>query len=247
MIRIYGYLRSQITEVMKLFGISICSVLLSTLLACQAWSTQTPTVINDALPTKLSVSTLTPSPKPTNTFTVPTATYKIMTPVITATPFSETIEIEDDIERLVRRLYTWWSPCIGYNYAKESSEMPSWELEFIDVDIQPDPQLYWVGEVADNLDGSRQAFVACSPDLCQPKIYVADNETEKVYEINWGARQPHRPISQVVWLNRSVLAFYQSVNPERAQISVVDFDEKEYLYGALIFPDYFCSTSTPTP
>ena len=68
----------------------------------------------------------------------------------------------------------------------QSFEPPPPPPRFIEVNILPDQNSYWVSEIADNIDKSRQAFVACKPEFCQEKLYVKDNETERVYEIDWG-------------------------------------------------------------
>jgi hypothetical protein len=137
-------------------------------------------------------------------------------------------------------------PCNGMNYVNSSSMQSSTELEFIEVDIQPDPKVYWVSEIADNIDKSRQAFVACDPDFCQDKIYGKDEETEKVYKIDWEWRLSYRPIQWITWINNDTLAFFQSSNPDQGSIIVVNVDKREYLYAGIVFPDYFCTTSTPT-
>lgn len=153
------------------------------------------------------------------------------------------------MKRLVKQFYTWWSPCIGYNFATSSSEMsPPRNIEFIEVNIQSDPYMQFILEIADNHDKSYQAFTACeNMENCHPKIFVKDIAREKIYEVNWEARIPWRPIDSVIWFSDDVFGFYQSVNPERAQVIVIDFEKRSYVFDALIFPDYFCSTSTPTP
>jgi len=222
------------------------SVLPLALVACQPLSTPTPVFFSESLPVETPISP--PSTVSANTSVGPTATAILITPEVTATPIYEFIGSKDDLERLVRNLYTWWSPCIGQNFAEISPETPlSYSIEFVEVAVQPNPQEYWISEIADNIDKSLQAFVACDPEFCQDKIYVLDIETKKVYEIKWETQFPWRPIESVIWINENILAFYQSINPQRAQIVVVDIDERKYLYHAFVFPDYFCSTITPTP
>ena len=121
------------------------------------------------------------------------------------------------------------------------------KLEFLDVDIQPDSNVYWISEIADNVDKSRQAFVACEPELCQDKIYVKDFESNNVFEINWEWRMPWRPIQWITWVNDDILVFFQSSNPWFGQIIAVDFIERNNLFAAVVYPDYYCSTPTPTP
>ena len=195
------------------------------------------------IPTETPILTSTPflfdTPTPTTT--------KLITPKITATPILANINTDDDLKRLVKQIYPF--PCIGYNYAKAplSDVNHASKLNFIEVDIHPDPKQYWVSEIADNIDGNRQAFVACKPEFCQEKIYVQDDKSQKVYEIDWEARMPWRPIQWVTWINNDTLAFLQSANPDHASIVVINFENKEVLYQAAIYPDYACTTPTIAP
>jgi hypothetical protein len=182
---------------------------------------------------------------PTTIVATPTATWW-MTPKVTATPIAAQLGTSDDLYHLLKKLYPE-CPCIGYNYANSSSPQAVSKVEFIEVDIQPDSKLHWISEIADNIEKSLQAFVACEPELCQDKIYIKDEKTQKVYEVNWEWRVPWRPIQWVTWINNDTLAFFQSSNPEQGQIIVINVDKREYLYAAIVFPDYFCTTPTPTP
>jgi hypothetical protein len=198
--------------------------------ACQS-SVQAPVPSSTPLPAETSTS----QPK------------AVITPKITATPIVAKINTDDDLEYLVEQLYS--IPCIGYNFAKapQSDLNHASTLNFIEVDIQPDHNRYWVSEIADSADGSRQAFVACEPEFCQDKLYVSDEKTEKVYEIDWEARMPWRPIQWVTWINNDTLAFLQSSNPDHALLFAFNFEKKEVLYEAVVFPDYYCATLTPIP
>ncbi|MBN1451066.1 MAG: hypothetical protein JW963_08640 [Anaerolineales bacterium] len=204
--------------------------------------------------TQVSISTdtfLTGTPFHTSTSLLsdtplPTATV-LITPKITATPILATINTDDDLIRLIEQIYLL--PCIGFNFAESPPPdvLHVSKLNFIEVDVQPDPNIYWISEIADNADGSRQAFVACEPEFCQDKLYIQDDKTEKVYEIDWESRMPWRPIQWVTWINNDILAFLQTSNPDHALLVAVNFDKREVLYEAVVFPDYYCATSTPTP
>jgi hypothetical protein len=155
------------------------------ILACKPIVAQSPVATQTFSLT--STPTPTPIPKSSNTLTAtPAATFYI-TPRVTATPVTETINTEDDLDKIVRRIYSWWSPCIGYNFAKESSEDSIFigELTFLEVSIEPHTDKYWVSEIADNFDKSRQAFVLCEQTFCQDKIYFKDNDTQKIYLTNF--------------------------------------------------------------
>lgn len=216
-----------------------CLIMISILSACQS------------LPI-ISTSRKTPSPTKKPLFTQPlalvppttTATWWV-TPKITATPVAAIVKTSDDLYNLLKKLYPMY-PCIGYNYANSSSPQAISNLEFIEVDVQPEPKSYWVSEVADNFEKSRQAFVACEPESCQDKIYVKFEQTEKVYEVDWEWRMPWRPIQLVIWINNDILEFFQSSNPEQGQIIVINVEKREYLYTAIVIPDNSCATPTPT-
>ena len=188
-----------------------------------------------------------PSSIPLSSETSASRAKVVITPKITATPIVAKISKDGDLEHLVEQLYPM--PCIGYNFAKAplSDVNHASTLNFIEVDIQPDSNKYWISEVADSADGSRQAFVACEPEFCQDKLYVSDHQTATVYEIDWEARMPWRPIQWVTWINNDIVAFLQSSNPDHALLLAINFDKREVLYEAVVFPDYYCATSSPTP
>ena len=143
------------------------------LTACQSSaqvliSTETPSI------TETLLFTTTPflSDTPTQTQTV------LIIPKITATPIIKSFNSDDDLKNLINQIYPF--PCIGYNYAKAplSDVNHASELTFIEVDVQPDPNKYWVSEIADNADGSRQAFVATIDS--QRKTTLINIETKEV-------------------------------------------------------------------
>ena len=216
-----------------------CLVFLIILGACQ--STASVLLSTETLlPIETATATLVPAVIDTPT---PTATVMI-TPMITATPIVARIDSIADLDHLIHEIYSY--PCIGFNFAEfPSADLQPSRLEFIDTNIQPDSKLYWVSEIADNVDHSRQAFVACDPTLCQDKIYVKVFNTTEEYEINWDARLPWRPIQDVTWINNNILAFFQSANPDHGLIVAVDVDRRKILYEAVVFPDYYCTPFTP--
>jgi len=189
-------------------------------------------------------STFTMTLLPTSTPTQMPAV--LITPIITATPFNAIINADADVDQLIGKIFP--GLCIGFNFAEfPSVDLQPSKLEFIEADVQPDPKLYWVSEIADSADKSRQAFVACKPEFCQDKIYVKNANTGKVFEINWDARMPWRPIQWITWINSDILTFFQSSNPDHGLIIAVNVDKREVLYESVVFPDYVCSTSTLTP
>jgi hypothetical protein len=181
----------------------------------------------------------------------PSATYRIpvTTPEITATPIFAKVSTDKDLEFIIeKQIYPY--PCFGYNFTKSplTDINHASKLNFIEVDFQPDSKKYIVEEIANNANGNRKAWVACdNADNCKDKIYVQDNKSKKVYEIDWEDSMPWRPIQWITWINSDILTFLQSANPDQALVMAINFDERKVLYEAIIFPDYACITPTPTP
>jgi len=168
---------------MKSITMAVCFGLVVILAACQSSSIGTPISIGAlALTSTPPVATDTP---------VPTATVWV-TPRITATPFYG-FAMAEEIEALLSSL------CTGQNEVNSSEGWDSSNLEFVEVDMQPDPERYWISEIANNLDNSYQAFVACNPDMCKNQIYIKDNNTSKVYEVDWELETFSHPIKNIMW------------------------------------------------
>jgi hypothetical protein len=235
---------NQVIEVIRMervksIVVAACLVMIIILAACQS-VTPAPVPIENPSPTTMPAltSTLLPSITPS-----PTATWW-MTPEITATPLNATIHTNKEMVSVIKSLHP--DECIGPNDLKLTSgdvPVPS-PVKLIEVDQLPDPNIYYVEEIAVNIDSSRQAVVACMPDKCVDNVYVKDNKTDKVYEIDWG-RMPWRPIQRLIWINEDILMFGQSSNPHYGAIIAINFAKKEYQYFGMASDG--CSQSTPTP
>ena len=183
------------------------------------------------------------TPSPTKMVTPTARTWP--TPKVTATALTATINTDGELESLIEQIYPF---CIGQlNDANSSALYAPSHLQFIKSEILLDPEKIWISEVADNLDDTLQAFVACEVELCHPQIYVRKSATGEVYEIDWEFRMPWRPINQIIWINNDLLAFYQSANPYAGTIKVISFSKKEYLFSAMVFPDEYCLMPTAYP
>ena len=213
---------------MKNTVIAVCLGMVVILAACQSSSTGTPV---STLPSTANLASSTP---------FPTATEWV-TPQITATPFYGYGDGVRDAE-----LWASYHFCVGQNEVGSSGDWDSSLLKFIEVNIQPDPNKLWVSEIADNLDNSFRAFVACEPDLCNNQIYVKDNKTGKVYDIDWKLKSTWRSIQQVQWVNYSTFVFYQALDLAHGQVVAINFDTKEYIYSAVAYPKSNCPIATPT-
>jgi len=176
---------------------------------------------------------------------MPTVTWWV-TPQITATPISVTLNENIKIDDVIKQLHP--GICTSFNLAIETPQPvdvpPPYTLKFIEVNEQPNPNLYYYEEIADNIDKSRQAFIACKPESCQDKVYVKENKTGKVYEIDFGA-MTWRPIQWLTWINNDTLVFAQSSNPHYGLIVAVNLDKKEYQYYGMATDECLQNTITP--
>lgn len=182
-------------------------------------------------------SLLPSTPSPTSTMWT--------TPQVTATPiylsFSDT---GDKLESMIGRMY--YELCIGQNEVGSSDDWNSSSLKFIETDIQPDLNKYWVSEIANNLDNSLEAFVACEPNSCSNQIYIKNNKTGEVFEVDWKLKDSWLPIQKVIWINYDTFMFFQSLDSTHGQIVAINFDKKEYRYSATAYPKSNCPIATPT-
>ena len=223
---------------MKNSEIMVCFFITLLLVACQTLKSMPITSTQNPLPTRSNPSsTLSPASPSSPSATFPSPR---ITPKITATPIVATIRTDNDLESLIEKIYP--SSCIGLNFAKASqSDMPhASKLDFIEiVNVQPTP--YWVSEIAYNPDGSRKAWVACdNPNGCMERLYVQDVKSKKIYEINW--EWQFADTYDVIWINSDMLVFIN-----RNIIMAINFEQRKVVYEAVIFPYYYCATTTPTP
>jgi hypothetical protein len=171
---------------------------------------------------------------------------------ITATPINVDTKSKDALNRLFARLYST-TACQEDLLAGPLAPLPAQTFvsptpEFIEVHPQSDPYLYmhYFSEIADNVDGRYQAFVACeNNEHCYPKIFMKDSAIGGVYEINWEGRESWRDIQAIIWISHDVVAFFQSNSPQVAQVLAVDVNKKVFIYYSLI--DYDCPLPTQTP
>lgn len=190
--------------------------------------------------------TVTPSQAFTPIPPTPTPTWW-MTPEITATPLDLVLDTNTNIRDVIMQLHP--DMMAGMNIAiltPPPRDVPPSPLEIIEVNDPPDPNSYYFEEIADNIDNSRRAFVACKPDKCVDNLYIRDNQTGRVYVIDFGA-MTWRPIIWLSWINKDTLIFGQSSSPHYARILAIDFPRKVYQYYGMACDQYQCPQSTPTP
>jgi hypothetical protein len=189
----------------------------------------------------IPTSTATVIPTQTYTAVAPTLTATWwMTPQITATPMNLATNTDDEVVGILQKIHPY--ECFGQNEIDPTSLS---SLKFNEINELPDSSVYYVEEIADNVNNSRKAIVACMPDKCVDYVYVKDNVTSKAYQIDWGGRMDWRPIQRLIWIDQDVLLFDQSANPHFGYILVIDVAQKEFKYFGMSSDQ--CLQSTPTP
>ena len=117
-------------------------------------------------PATLPVSTETATPSPTSTLISPSPTPTWwMTPAITATPLNLVLSEKGEIDELIEQLHP--GICTGNNLAiltPPPMDVPPTKLEITEVAIPPDQYSHYVSAIADNIDSSLQAYIACKPE-----------------------------------------------------------------------------------
>jgi hypothetical protein len=166
-----------------------------------------------------------------------------ITPIVTATPVLSAPETSE-VEGLMARMY--YEFCVGQNEVGLSTTWDSSNLRLVESGMQPDSSKYWISEIADNVENTREAFVACKPESCQNQIYIKDNRLNKVYEIDWSRKTLGLPIQKMLWINNDILTFVQTSDSTHRQIIMIDVLRQKYLFSAVIYPKSNCPIATPT-
>jgi hypothetical protein len=190
-------------------------------------------------PNETAISSQTPTsipPSATPTFWV--------TPAITATPLNMALSERGEIDSLIEQLHP--GICTGDNLALLTPPPidvpPPTKLEITQVDTPPDPSSHYVSEIADNIDSSLQAFIACEPEKCVDSVYVKNNEIGKVYRVYFGGLT-YRPLQWLTWVNKDTFIVAQSSNPHYGLFVAINFNKREYVYYGMARDCW----DTPTP
>lgn len=114
------------------------------------------------------------------------------------------------------------------------------KLSFTEIATLPDPDPNYVNVRADNIDKSRTAFTGCDLGDCS-HLYVTDNKTGKVYDIDFGAAT-NQPLDWLQWINKDTVTVTQGGHMWFV-IVVIDIEKQQFEYYGYI-PGCFPS-STP--
>lgn len=200
-------------------------------------------ILGACVPATLHTPTDTAFPSQTSIPPSSTPTWW-MTPVITATPLNLILNEKDEIRLLIEQLHP--SICTGYNLAiltPPSIEVPPpTTLEITEVVIFPDQYTHYVSAIADNIDNSLQAYIACEPEKCVDSVYVKDNDSGRVYKVYFGNIE-YRPLQWLHWINKDTFIVAQSSNPHYGLFVAINFNKREYVYYGMAMECW----DTPTP
>jgi hypothetical protein len=119
--------------------------------------------------------------------------------------------------------------------------MQVYPLKFIEISTLPNPNLGYINEQADNIDKSRTAFAMPAPRAVG-NLYVKDNKTETLYQVDFGADGSH-PLDWLRWINRDTFIVAQQGHLWTLIVAInVEKQEFEF-YGMTTH----CPMATATP
>jgi len=189
--------------------------------------------------------TVTPSQTSTPIIPTPTPTWWLI-PAVTATPLNLALSEKGEIDSLIEQLHP--GICTGNNLAiltPPPIDVPApSKLEITEVSTSPNQQTHYVSAIADNIDGSLQAFIACEPEKCEDYVYVKNIKTGTVYSVDFGTLT-YRPLMWLIWVNKDTFIVAQSSNPHYGKIVAINFNAQEYVYYGMAGDCWY--TPTPTP
>ncbi len=221
---------------MKTNSIITATFVISVLVACTPVSP--PAVTAHA-------ETATPSQTSTPILPSPTPTWWV-TPRITATPLNLELSKKGEIDTLIEQLHP--GICTGPNLAiltpPPIDVPPPAKIEITEINPPPNQYSHYVSEIAENIDHSLQAYIACDPEKCVDNVYVKENKTGKVYRVYFGT-VTWRPIQWLTWANKDTFIAAQSSNPHYGLFVAINFNKREYVYYGMAMECW--DTPTPTP
>ena len=160
---------------------------------------------------------------------------ELATPRVTATPQDFELNNDDVISAFVRKSHPGVCPAINLVENPEPDFMPPPPaVSTSEVAAFPDTRSYYVSEIADNSDGTLRAAIACTGERCVDNVYVRNQQSGKVYLVNFGAEQG-RPLQWLVWLNRDTFLIFQSFSPHTGLVAAIDFTHEKFVHYGMGF------------
>lgn len=156
------------------------------------------------------------------------------TPILTATPIVPSDTTMEEAKNIIDQLYKVDSQCRLDILNTKDVHVQKPNLTFQTSEIRPNPEKFWISEIADNPTKTLRAFVACDPNLCQQALFLENRDNGIVYEMNWEGRIPYRPISQITWIGNDLITFVHSTNPNDAIIATIQTTEEKFIFYWLV-------------
>jgi len=111
--------------------------------------------------------------------------------------------------------------------------------EFNEITGKVDYQKIVIEEIADNTSGSYRAYlvdepaptVACA-DCIQSRVYIQNQSNKRIYKLNWNGYLSSRILGNLLWIDNTILTFYQSIGPHGDELIGVDVEKQEFVYYA---------------
>ncbi|MPM06311.1 hypothetical protein SDC9_52610 [bioreactor metagenome] len=148
---------------------------------------------------------------------------------LTATPFYEVPNTQNDLNKLVEGIYSIDSNCSIDVLTTNSIKYEKPVLSLLPSTFEPIDNNYFINEIADNTSQTIRAYIACDINDCQEKLYLKNLNTGIVSLIDWNGRQEYRPLARLVWIGEDLLAFVQQNSPAAAIISVINVKEEKFI------------------
>ncbi len=203
---------------------SILALLLSIgLFSCAPAKVQTPAVA----PTS-TIFWITPVASP---FGQPTITPRVIEPFV---PNNGT----EDISNIIVQIYPIKPEC-AHSVFMDDPDIKT-KVKFLDVAEPNKLDISWVQAISYSPDKNRQAYIACVTDStesqgCSDHVYVKNESSGEVFEIEFHGHQSGRPIFNITWIGNDVIAFTENSSPQVDTIYAIDLAKKEYLYYSLYY------------
>jgi hypothetical protein len=153
------------------------------------------------------------------------------TPEITATPMNLLLTDKDELPSLIEKMHP--NLCMKDNLAiltppPQNKPTPP-KLKFTEVDPPPNQQSYYIRAIADNIDYSLRAYIACVHEQCDDNVYVKNNKTGKVYKVDFGARTDFA-LQSLFWVNKDTFFVGQIFTAYEVLGVAINFNKQEYVY-----------------
>ena len=102
-----------------------------------------------------------------------------------------------------------------------------------------DLQKVVIEEIADNINKNYRAYLVDEPaptatctDCIRSRVYIQNQLNRRIYKLDWNGYLPSRILFNLLWVDDTVLTFYQSIGPHSDELIGVDVEKREFVYYA---------------